>query len=103
MRRLPAFGRRLRAAFDAGYGPWKGGGSVIVTTRWDYARAFDPGRVVCPSGEPVDGYDFAFLQGCDVIVLVPQADEIQGEALAASIRNAGASLVVPAVNRDDDA
>jgi hypothetical protein len=97
--RLPAFGRRLRDAIEVGYMPWKGGGCIVVTTEWDYARGFDPGRVVCPSGEPVDAYDFTFLHGCDVIVLVPEADEIQGEALTAAIRSVGASLVVLSIDR----
>lgn len=95
--RLPAYGRRLRAALDAGYRPRFGGGAVIVTTEWDFARSFDPGRVVCPSNVLAAGWDFRFLIGCDVVVLVPECDEILGEALVASIRDAGARLVVLAV------
>ena len=97
--RLPAFGRRLRAALDAGYRPWKGGGSIIVTSHWDFARAFDPGRVVCPPDEPVVSYDFTFLRGLEVLVLVPEADELHGEALRTTIRSAGAMLVHLAVHQ----
>ena len=97
--RLPAFGRRLRAALDAGYRPRKGGGSVMVTSHWDFARAFDPARVVCPPGEPVDDYDFTFLRGLEILVLVPKADELHGKALCTAIRNAGATLVHLAVHR----
>lgn len=99
--RLPAFGRRLRAALEAGYRPWKGGGCVIVTSHWDFARGFDPGRVVCPPDEPVDNFDFAFLRGLEVLVLVPEADDIHGEALLAAIHSAGAALGHLTVNRSE--
>lgn len=100
--RLPAYGRRLKAALDRGMKPRRGSGGIVVTTRWDYARAFDPARVVCPPGDPLDGYDFRFLRGRDVVVLVPAADEICGEELRAVISDAGASLVVLVVNREDE-
>src|SRR5579862_472376 len=97
--RLPAFGRRLKTALDAGMRPAKGGGSIIVTSDWDYARAFDPGRVVCPPEDGADEYDFAFLNGCEVVVLVPERDEPHGRRLLARIRDAGAKLAVLSVNR----
>lgn len=98
--RLPAYGRRLRDALEAGYRPWKAGGSIIVTTAWNYARGFDPARLVCPSDERIAEYDFAFLRGLEVLVLVPESDELHGEALRTAIFNAGAALVVLAVNRE---
>ena len=98
--RLPAHGRQLKAALDAGLRPLKGGGSIIVTSHWDYARAFDPGRVVCPPEDSPDVYDFAFLNGCEVVVLVPERDESHGNRLLARIRDAGAKLAVLAVNRE---
>jgi len=97
MQRLPAYGRRLRDVIDAGYRPRKGGGAVIVTTDWDYARSFDPGRVVCPPDVPAAEWNFRFLRGCDAVVLVPECDEILGEALVAAILDAGATLAVLAV------
>src|SRR5664279_3851899 len=77
--RLPAYGRRLRDALEAGYRPWKAGGGIIVTTDWNNARAFDPARLVCPPDEPIAGYDFSFLRGLEVLVIVPEADELRGE------------------------
>ncbi len=98
--RLPAYGRRLRDALAAGYRPKKAGGGIVVTSHWGYARAFHPGRLVCPPSDPVDEWDFGFLRGCDVVIVVPESDELHGEALHAAIRDAGAALVVLAVNRE---
>lgn len=100
-KKLPAYGRALKAALTAGLRPRKAGGGIVVTTDWNYARAFDPGRIVCPPGEPVERYDFSFLAGCPVVVVVPARDERYGELLVAHLRDAGASLVVLAVNRED--
>mgnify|MGYP000950580429 CR=1 FL=1 len=100
--RLPAFGRALRDAFKAGLSPCKLGGGVVVVSSWDDARGAAPARVVCPPDEPAESFDFSFLAGLDVLVLVPLADELHGEALAAAIRDAGAALVVLAVNREPD-
>src|SRR5690348_3721852 len=93
-RRLPAYGRQLEAALDYGMRPALGGGSIIVTSDWNYARAFDPGRVVCPPEDSPDDYDFAFLNGCEVVVLVPERDEPFGRRLLDRIRGAGAKLAV---------
>jgi len=98
--RLPAYGRQLKAALDAGLRPVKGGGTIIVTTEWNYARAFDPGRVVCPPDDSPSDYDFAFLNGCEVVVLVPELDEPRGRQLLDCIRDAGAKLAVLSVNRE---
>jgi len=89
-RRLPAYGRQLKAALDAGLRPRTGGGTIIVTTEWDYARAFSPGRVVCPPSDPPEDFDFAFLNGCEVIVLVHERDQPHGEALLACVKESGA-------------
>ncbi len=100
--RLPAYGRELRDAIQAGYRPrWLGGG-IVVTSDWNYARAARGARLVCMPDEPAAAYDFTFLRGCDVLVLVPEADELHGEALRAAIRDAGASTVVLAVNREGE-
>lgn len=100
--RLPAFGCALRDAINAGLRPHKLGGGVLVASGWDDAKAAAPARVVCPSPEPAESFDFSFLAGLEVLVLVPQSDELYGEALAAAIRDAGAALVVLAVNREPD-
>ena len=100
--RLPAFGRYLREALMGGYRPEKAGGGIVVTSDWNYARAFHPGRLVCPPSDPVDDIDFGFLRGCDVLVIVPEADVLHGEALRAAIRDAGAAVVVLTVNRESE-
>ena len=100
--RLPAYGRELSAALLAGYRPVPGGGCVIVTTRWDYATAFSPGRLVCPPDVPARAYDFAFLRGVEVAVVVPPCHRTYGEAVRAEIEAAGAALVVLAVNPEGE-
>ncbi len=99
-RRLPAYGRQLKAALDRELRPRKGGGSIVVTTEWDYAQYFDAGRVVCPPGDSADEFDFTFLAGCEVIVLVHERDEPHGRLLLARIKEAGAKLAVLSVNRE---
>jgi len=54
---------------------------------------------VCPPEDGADEYDFAFLNGCEVVVLVPERDEPHGRRLLARIRDAGAKLAVLSVNR----
>ena len=98
--RLPAYGRRLRDAIQAGYRPCKGGGGVIVTSDWTFARAFHPARVVCPPGEAPESFDFGFLRGIDVCVLVPEVDVLHGEALRTALLSAGAALVALAIVRE---
>jgi hypothetical protein len=74
----------------------------VVTSDWGYARGFAPGRVVVPPDEPAGEFDFGFLRGCDVVVVVPEADQVHGEALRAAIQYAGARLVALAVNRESE-
>jgi hypothetical protein len=101
-KRLPAYAKQLKAALDAGFRPCTGGGSIIVTSEWGYATAFNPGRVVCPPEDSPDAYDFAFLNGCDVIVLVHERDEQHGRTLLACIEEAGAKLVVLSIARESE-
>jgi hypothetical protein len=100
MRRLPAYGRQLAAALDAGLRPRTGGGTIIVTTDWNYARAFSPGRVVCPPSDSPDEFEFTFLNGCEVIVLAHERDELHGEALLARIKDAGAKAATLSIVRE---
>jgi hypothetical protein len=98
--RLPAYGRQLKAALDSGYRPRKGGGTIIVTNDWSYARYFDGGRVVCPPNDSPDEYDFSFLNGCEIVVLVHERHEPHGRALLARILEAGPKLAALSVNRE---
>jgi hypothetical protein len=91
---LPAFGRQLKAAIEAGLRPRTGGGGVIVTSEWNYALAFAPGRVVCPPDCDAEAYDFEFLCGLDVLVLVRERDRHFGEALRDRIRASGARVAI---------
>lgn len=100
--RLPAFGRQLREALRVGLRPRKLQGAVLVTTRWDYAVAAAPARLVCPPNLPICEFDFALLAGLEVVVLVPSVDAARGAMIAARIRDMGATLVVLAVNREDE-
>lgn len=99
-RRLPAYGRQIKAALDAGLRPRTGGGTIIVTSEWNYARASSPGRVVCPPSDHPEEYDFAFLNGCEVIVLVHERDQVHGEALFARIKDSGAKRTTLSIVRE---
>lgn len=96
--RLPAYGRRLREAIEAGYLPETGGGAVIVVTDWDCASAFNPGRLVCPPDLAASAYRFDFLRGVEVAIVVAPCHRTYGEALRVEIEAAGAALVVLTVN-----
>ena len=66
-RRLPAYGRELRANLDAGRLPALGGGAVAVCVGWPAQCAL--AHVVCPRDDrPANGWDFSFLAGIDAIV-----------------------------------
>lgn len=101
--RLPAFGRQLRDALEAGYLPGKLGGGVLVTSSWNTSRGCDPARVVAPPTRPACSYDFRFLRGLEVVVLVPASDEAFGQELRSAVATGGASLAVLAVNRGSEA
>ena len=98
--RMPAYGRALRDALRAGLRPNKLGGAVLITSDWTCARAAAPARLVCPPDEGAD-WSFDWLAGVEVLVLVPERDELHGERLAAALRDAGAALVVLAVHRGE--
>lgn len=93
--RLPAYGKQVRANIDSGRRPLAGGGAVIVTTRWNYAKGFV--RLVCEPYESATRWDLRFLRGCEVVVLVPECDRAVGEQLTQCVRGAGAKLVVLSV------
>lgn len=100
--RLPAYGRRLRDAIEAGYLPETGGGAVIVVTDWDCASAFHPGRLVCPPDVAASAYRFDFLRGIEVAIVVAPCHRDYGEALRVEIEAAGAALVVLAINPEGE-
>jgi len=90
--RLPAYGRHLRAALKNNLRPIAGGGCVVLTTCWDYAKAF--ARLVCDSNESADLWDFSMLAGLDVIVIVPSRDQVLGEQLRHRAIDSGACVAV---------
>ena len=96
--RLPAYGRAAKARLVAGLRPVAGGGAIVVTTDWDYATPF--ARLVCAPEEPMDRWDFSYLRGTEVIILVPERYRLIGQHLTEQVRLAGAALAVLVVNVD---
>jgi hypothetical protein len=97
--RLPAYGRDIKVGLAAGLRPVFGGGGFIVTTHWDYAKPF--ARLICRPDVPVREWDFSFLRGCEVLVLVPEVHRVIGAELQARLKEAKASLVVLSVVQED--
>ena len=95
-RRLPAYGRSVKSRLESGLRPIVGGGTIVVTTEWNYAAPFT--RLVCSPEIRTDNWDFSYLRGVDVVVLVPHEHRLVGERLSECIRQAHANLVVLAVN-----
>jgi hypothetical protein len=80
--RLPAYGREVATLLRSGRRPI--GGTIIVTTRWDFSTAFV--RVVCPPDQSAGSFDFSFLRDQEVIVLVSALEFEAGQSLLARIR-----------------
>lgn len=94
--RAPAYGREIATLLRAGRRPL--GGSIIVTTRWDFARAF--ARVVTPPEIPPEEFDLSFLRAQEVMVVVPQAHEELGYRLLTCVRRAGPRRAVLIVEHE---
>ncbi len=94
--RLPAYGREIALLLRAGRRPI--GGTIVVTTRWEYARAF--ARVVTPPEIPPEEFDLSFLRAQEIIVVVPEEHEELGHRLLASVLRAMPKRAVLLVKRD---
>jgi hypothetical protein len=94
--RLPAYGREIALLLRAGRRPI--GGSIVVTTQWELCR--DCARVVCPPDVPAENFDFSFLRGQEVMVVVPAAHEEFGHRLLIAVRRATPKLAILLVAHD---
>ena len=92
MTRLPAYGRELREALARRLRPVAGGGCVVLTTCWDYAKPF--ARLVCDADQSADMWDLSLLTGLDVVVVVPKRDQVLGDQLRRRAVDSGAHLAV---------
>jgi hypothetical protein len=90
-RRLPAFGRDIRAKLLAGKRPRVGGGCVCIATDWKIRTAL--AQMVCESGLPIESWDLTFLAGVEVLLLTHAPDVAYAEALADALTVAGSPLV----------
>jgi hypothetical protein len=90
-RRLPAFGRAIRANLLAGKRPRIGGGCVCITTDWAIHIAIP--RMVCEPIVPAGSWDLTFLAGVEVLLLTRAPDAVYATALRDAMLDAGSPLV----------
>lgn len=90
-RRLPAFGRSIRANLLAGKRPRIGGGCVCITTDWAIHTPIP--QMVCEPIVPVRSWDLTFLAGVEVVLLTRAPDAAYAEALRDVLLDAGCPLV----------
>jgi hypothetical protein len=84
-RRLPAYAGEVAQLLREGRRPRRG--LIVVSTEWRFVSGPFV-CVVCPRDTPPSTFDFAFLRGQDVLVLVPTADAPIGEQILEQIRAA---------------
>lgn len=90
-RRLPAFGRRIRANLLAGKRPKIGGGCVCIVSDWNIRTPLI--TMVCEPSVPMESWKLGFLAGVEVLLLVRGRDLAYGVALRDALLDAGCSLV----------
>ena len=90
-RRLPAFGRAIRANLLAGKRPRIGGGCVCIVTDWAIRTPLV--RMVCEPSVPVKSWKLDFLPGVEVLLLVRGRDAGYGVELRDALLEAGCPLV----------
>jgi hypothetical protein len=90
-RRLPAFGRAIRANLLAGKRPRIGGGCVCIVTDWAIHTPLV--TMVCEPSIPVKSWKLDFLAGVEVLLLVHGLDAGYGVALRDALLEAGCPLV----------
>jgi len=90
-RRLPAYGREVRHALNAGLRP-AFGNAVAVCIDWPERCALT--NVVClPTDRAPNEYDFGFIAGVDTIVWFRELDRVYAEAVRRQLQNAGSPIV----------
>ncbi len=90
-RRLPAFGRAIRANLLAGKRPKIGGGCVCIVTDWTIRTPL--AQMVCESSIAAGSWDLTFLAGVEVLLLTRAPDVAQAETLRKALLDAGSPLV----------
>lgn len=91
MRRLPAYGRTIRDALNAGMRPALGN-TVAVCIDWPAHCVL--AHVVClPSERTPDGYDYAFLAGVDTIVWFREQNSSYADQVRDLLITAGSPVV----------
>jgi len=89
--RLPAYGRAVRSALEAGLRPALGN-TVAVCVDWPERCAL--AHVVCfPAERSPDEYDFTFLAGVATIVWFREHDRAYAEAVRARLVKIGSTTV----------
>ena len=90
-RRLPAFGRTIRANLLAGQRPTIGGGCLCIVTDWSIRTPL--AQMVCEPSVPPESWDLTFLAGVEVLLLTRVPDTRYAEALRDALVDAGSPLV----------
>ena|ERR1700687_1827968 len=90
-RRLPAFGRAIRANLLASRRPCIGGGCICVTTDWTIRTPLT--QLVCEPSDPVASWNLTFLAGVEVLVLTRASDATYAETLCDALQDACSPLV----------
>jgi hypothetical protein len=90
-RRLPAYGRAIRASLNAGLRPVVGN-TVAVCVDWPERCAL--AHVVClPRDRGPDEYEFGFIAGVDTIVWFREQDRGYAEAVRTELAKAGSPVI----------
>jgi hypothetical protein len=91
-RRLPAYGRQVRANLNAGKVPALCGNTIAVCVGWPAHCIF--AHVVCVRDErSADQWDFDFLAGMDAIVWFDRRDLTYAEEVRLELLKAGCPIV----------
>ena len=91
-RRLPAYGREVRANLNSGMLPAIGGNTVAVCIGWPAQCVL--AHVVCmPTERPASQWDFDFLAGTESIVWFERQDRSYAEEVRRELVKAGCPLV----------
>ena len=90
-RRLPGYGRAVRANLLAGTRPKIGGGCACVVTDWEIRTPLV--QMVCEPSVPVTSWNLGFLAGVEILLLIRAGHAAYGQALLDALLDAGSPLV----------